>query len=126
MFWVWTLLGQIKILPGLLPLSPQVITGRREADNAISREYGNRKASTHTPSGNRFGELAKIIWHQLTENGFSWASEYKKNPAFIEVYTHVAIIELFGYEERFQYKVQKKAKYWPGDSPEILGEDLSN
>jgi predicted RNase H-like nuclease len=101
-----------------MPLSPQGITGRREADNAISREYGNRKASTHTPSGNRFGELAKIIFDQLTENGFSWASEYQKTPAFIEVYPHVAIIELFGgdderFYERFPYKVQKMAKYWP-------------
>lgn len=101
-----------------MPLSPQGITGRREADNAISREYGNRKVSTHTPSRNRPGELAKIIFNQLTENSFSWACGHIKTPAFIEVYPHVAIIELFGgddecFNKRFQYKVQKIAKYWP-------------
>ncbi len=101
-----------------IPLSPLGITGRREADNAISREYGNRKVSTHSPSRNHPGEVAEIIFNQLTENGFSWANEYKKTPAFIEVYPHVAIIELFGgddecFNKRFPYKVQKRAKYWP-------------
>lgn len=101
-----------------MPLSPQGITGRREADNAISREYSNRKISTHTPSRNCPGELAEIIFNQLTENGFSWGNEYKKTPAFIEVYPHVAIIELFGgddecFSQRFRYKVQKRFKYWP-------------
>jgi len=101
-----------------MPLSPRRITGRREADDAISREYGNRKTSTHSPSRNRPGELAEIIFNQLIENGFTWASEYQKTPAFIEVYPHVAIIELFGgddecFNERFRYKVQKMAKYWP-------------
>lgn len=101
-----------------MPLSPMGINGRREADNAISREYSKRKVSTHSPSRTRSGEVAEIIFNQLTENGFNWANEYKKNPAFIEVYPHVAIIELFGgdnecFSERFQYKVQKRADYWP-------------
>ncbi|CAG0998431.1 hypothetical protein METP3_03128 [Methanosarcinales archaeon] len=106
-----------------IPLSPQGITGRREADDAISREYGNRKVSAHSPSRNRSGILAEIIFNQLTENGFSWANKYIKTPAFIEVYPHVAIIELFDCKERFQYKVQKTTNYWPNIS---LNERLNN
>lgn len=106
-----------------IPLSPQGITGRREADNAISREYGKKKVSTHSPSRNRPGELAEIIFNQLTENGFGWENEYKKTPAFIEVYPHVAIIEFFDCKERFQYKVQKTKDYWPNTS---LNERLNN
>ena len=30
----------------------------------------------------------------------------------------MAIIELFGYKERFPYKVQKRAIYWRDDPPE--------
>ena len=102
-----------------MPLSPQEITGRRNADNAISREYGNRKVSTHSPSSDRPGFIATLIFKQLIKERFKWAN-YKcvKTPAFIEVFPHIAIIELFGsddecFNKRFQYKIQKRAKYWP-------------
>jgi len=101
-----------------MPLSPQKITGRRKADDVISREYGNRKVSTHSPSSNRPGDISNNIFKLLTENGFSWACGHIKTPAFIEVFPHVAIIELFDYDKRFPYKVQKRAKYWPKDSCE--------
>ncbi|MFZ3059009.1 MAG: DUF429 domain-containing protein [Candidatus Methanoperedens sp.] len=101
-----------------IPLSPSPITHRRKADQDISHEYGKKKASTHSPSPERPGVIAINIFKQLIELDFTWATDYMQTPAFIEVYPHVAIIELFGCEERFQYKVQKKAKYWPGDSPE--------
>ncbi len=101
-----------------MPLSSQEITGRRNADNVISREYGNRKVSTHSPSNDRPGEISTDIFKLLTKNGFSWACGHIKTPAFIEVFPHVAIIELFGYDQRFPYKVQKRAKYWPNDKSE--------
>jgi predicted RNase H-like nuclease len=37
--------------------------------------------------------------------------------SFIEVYPHVAIIELFQYQYRFPYKVEKRSRYWPAFSP---------
>lgn len=103
-----------------MPLSPQGITGRREADNAISREYGNRQVSTHSPSSERPGFIATEIFKQLITERFKWANnKCIQTPAFIEVFPHIAIIELFGgddecFNKRFQYKVQKRAKYWPG------------
>ena len=46
--------------------------------------------------------------------GFHWAEKQSSpGPAFIEVYPHVAIIELFSYPCRFPYKVQKRGRYWP-------------
>lgn len=109
---------QVDLIALDIPLSPHPIVKRRNADNIISHEYGKFKVSTHSPSPKRPGVIATNIFDQLKNNGFEWACEYKETPAFIEVYPHVAIIEFFGYEKRFPYKIQKRAKYWPNDSSE--------
>jgi predicted transcriptional regulator/predicted RNase H-like nuclease len=98
-----------------IPLSPIEITGRRCADNAISKEYGSRGAGTHTPSSERPGPISASIFTQLTASGFRWTGQDRsvENHVFIEVYPHTAIIELFGYDYRFPYKVQKRGRYWP-------------
>lgn len=96
-----------------IPLSPLPINGRREADRAISRKYGRYGASTRSPSPKRPGGISVIIFKQLSDLGFTWANEDIETPAFIEVYPHVAIIELFGCDYRFPYKVQKRSRYWP-------------
>jgi len=51
--------------------------------------------------------------------GFIWNGDAHYEKTFIEVYPHTAIIELFKYEYRFPYKVQKMNKYWPTDISEI-------
>ncbi len=102
-----------------IPLSPKAIRGRRVADEEISRKYGGRGASTHSPSETRPGQLSSDIYQQLLKCGFSWARNLQCiRPSFIEVYPHVAIIELFDYTYRVPYKVEKRSKYWPTDKPE--------
>lgn len=101
-----------------IPLSPITIEGRREADNLISKRYGKVGASTHSPTLDRPGYVSTSIYDQLIDLGFTWAKEYTTAPAFIEVYPHVAIIEIFKYSYRFPYKVQKKNKYWPNLTPQ--------
>lgn len=97
-----------------IPLSPNAIVGRREADNAISRYYGKFGAGTHSPSPIRPGAIASSIFDQLTGCGFQWYGlDAPFARSFIEVYPHVAIIELFQYQYRFPYKVEKRSRYWP-------------
>jgi predicted RNase H-like nuclease len=101
-----------------IPLAPERIKARRECDSQISRNYGKYGASTHSPNEERPGVISEIIFKQLLESGFDWNGDAKKNKSFIEVYPHTAIIELFKYKYRFPYKVQKRLKYWPKDTPE--------
>ncbi|WP_425800804.1 DUF429 domain-containing protein [Desulfitobacterium sp. Sab5] len=119
-----TITEHIDVVTLDIPLSPNPITGRRQSDNLISSIYGRLGASTHTPNADRPGYIATTIYEQLSELGFNWAYQYSKNPSFIEVYPHTAIIELFGYDYRFPYKVSKKAKYWPGVSTKIRNRNI--
>lgn len=98
-----------------IPLSLKRITGRRVCDNLISKHYGKYNASTHSPNTDRPGPVSEKIFSRLS-GSFVW--EGKAEKAFIEVYPHVSIIELFGYKERLKYKVQKTDKYWPELKPE--------
>jgi len=101
-----------------IPLAPERIKARRECDSQISRNYGKYGASTHSPNEERPGVISEIIFRQLSESGFDWNGDAEKNKSFIEVYPHTAIIELFKCKYRFPYKVQKRLKYWPKDTPE--------
>jgi len=107
-----------------IPLSPGPITGRRRAEHLISTKYGRLGASTHTPNIDRPGDIATTIYKQLSKLGYSWAYKYAEMPSFIEVYPHTAIIELFGYSYRFPYKVSKKARYWPDESPKTRTKNI--
>lgn len=115
---------QIDIIALDIPTSPEPISGRRHADNMISSKYGKFGASTHTPNIYRPGKISTDVFEQLTDLGFKWAYENIEEPSFIEVYPHVAIIELFGFQYRFPYKVSKKHKYWPEASPEIRNRNI--
>lgn len=101
-----------------IPLAPERIKARRECDGQISGHYGKYGASTHSPNEERPGAISEIVFKQLFESGFEWNGDAKKSKTFIEVYPHTAIIELFKYKYRFPYKVQKRLKYWPKDTPE--------
>ena len=100
-----------------IPLSPEVINRRRSADQLISTNYGGRGASTHSPNKDRPGEISVDIFQQLTEALFIWNGDVSKSKSFIEVYPHTSIIELFKYDYRLKYKVQKRNKFWPEDTP---------
>ncbi|MDZ7292913.1 MAG: DUF429 domain-containing protein [candidate division KSB1 bacterium] len=106
-----------------IPLAPRPITGRRVADNLVTRLYGGRRAGTHTPTAKRPGPISRMLFEQLTAYGFTWQSaetqilpnksKAQNSHVFFETYPHPAIIELLGLEERLKYKVSKLQKYWP-------------
>ena len=104
-----------------IPLAPQPVRGYREADRALTRAYSSRGAPVHSPTPVRPGVISDLIYQQLTDAGFRWAGSHAvlDQPSFIEVYPHAAIIELFGYDYRLPYKVQKRGQYWKEDPPEI-------
>jgi predicted RNase H-like nuclease len=113
-------------LPNLIaldiPLNPLPITGRRTADDAISRTYGSRYASTHTPSVTRPGLIAVGLFDSLTAAGYVWQGKTEAAAlqgvfTFIETYPHPAIIELLSLERRLPYKVTKRRVYFPTASP---------
>lgn len=103
-----------------IPLSPEPITGYREADRQVTRRYSRKGAAVHSPTQERPGKIAEVLYQQLTGAGISWAGTDAKpdRPYFMEVYPHVTIIEMLGLDYRLPYKVQKKGQYWKEDSPE--------
>jgi predicted RNase H-like nuclease len=106
-----------------IPLGAQPITGRRTADNMVTRLYSSRRAGTHTPNAQRPGLVSRMLFEQLAACGFTWlhaeTSVLRNKKAkqashvFIEAYPHPAIIELLRLDERLKYKVSKRQKYWP-------------
>jgi predicted RNase H-like nuclease len=82
-----------------MPLARMPITGRRLSDNTVSRAYGARHCSTHTPSPVRPGQISA------------------KPPGLVEVYPHPALIEFARAPMRLKYKASKGRTYWPGHTP---------
>ncbi len=99
-----------------MPVAMVPITGRREADECISKKYGGRGCSTHTPGCARPGKLGECLTKQFKAAGYSVAT--KAEPAgrtmrLVEVYPHPALLTLLEREYRVQYKVAKSHRYWP-------------
>ncbi|MEK6475962.1 DUF429 domain-containing protein [Catalinimonas sp. 4WD22] len=110
-----------KVIALDIPLSPQPITGYREADRQITSQYGKKGAAVHSPTQDRPGKVADHIFAQLSDAGISWAgvdAKPENAPYFMEVYPHVSIIEYLELDYRLPYKVQKKGKYWKEYSQE--------
>ncbi len=100
-----------------LPLASAPITGRRPADQAISRAFGARKCSTHSPSRTRPGEISSIVRDGFGDSGYRLATAARgRGPAILEVYPHTALLSLLDSDERVRYKVSKARSYWPGSS----------
>jgi predicted RNase H-like nuclease len=101
-----------------MPLATVPFTSRREADSAISRAFGARGCSTHSPTAARPGRLGANLRAQLSAAGFPLAtagSEYA-GPRTIEVYPHPALLALLGRDYRVPYKVSRSGRYWKGAS----------
>jgi predicted RNase H-like nuclease len=103
-----------------MPLSLQAITGRRPADNCISRVFGGRKCGTHSPSIERPGPLADELTRAFNILGFGLATTGTRAGTpdrLLEVYPHPALLSLLDAPERLKYKVGRTAAYWPGATP---------
>jgi hypothetical protein len=67
-----------------MPVAKSPFQSRRVADRAVSREFGGRWCSTHTPSANRPGALGETVTKAIEASGFplrtkgslSWLSSF--------------------------------------------------
>ncbi len=100
-----------------MPMSLVAFSARRTADNRVSKEFGSRSCSAHSPSGVRPGPLGREMSEAFRHRGYRLATEIEARPserALLEVYPHTALLALLGVGERVRYKVSKASKYWPG------------
>src|SRR5262249_46915044 len=99
-----------------LPVANVPFTGRREADQAISRAFGGRGCSAHSPSVSRPGPLGTRFMRDLSQEGYplltSKADLERLARGTIEVFPHPALLAVVGSEYRVQYKVSKSSRYW--------------
>lgn len=109
-----------------MPLANEPILGRREADSAISRKFGDRGCSTHSPTPTRPGLVSDKLVRDFSVNGFPLTCSYENagGTSLIEVYPHVSLLAIsdvgpdtdrpYVLGKRLPYKVGKSSKYWPG------------
>ncbi|WP_243439968.1 DUF429 domain-containing protein [Fundidesulfovibrio soli] len=99
-----------------MPIVPHGrVTGRREADNAVSRAFGGRKCATHSPTPERPGVLGEDFSQGLEGRGYrvAVAGCAPTGRDLLEVYPHPALLALTGERIRLPYKSSKTGKYWP-------------
>lgn len=100
-----------------MPLSTVPITGRRKADDSVSRSFGGFGCSTHSPTAKRPGQLSINMLRELTKAGYPIATAAGKSGVLkrtVETYPHPALLKLLRWDYRVPYKVSKSSDYWPG------------
>lgn len=112
-----------------MPVSRVAITGRRTADDAISREFGAAGCSTHSPTPERPGAMGAGLTKEFADAGYPVATRDDRpgtTPRLLEVYPHPALLRLMEADRRVEYKVGKTTKYWPDRGvPERLANVLA-
>ena len=110
---------QVDLIALDIPLARSEITSRRPSDSAISKAFGGKGCSTHSPNGSRPGPISNALFNQLRDTGFALEttdSASKMEPRAIEVYPHPALLALLNRDYRIPYKVGNSGKYWKGES----------
>lgn len=101
-----------------MPLSREPISGRRASDDAVSRAYGSRHCSTHTPSTVRPGRISDDLTQGFGSAGYPLLTlAPAKPPGLVEVYPHPALVEFACAPTRLKYKAGKGRIYWPDRTP---------
>jgi predicted RNase H-like nuclease len=102
-----------------MPIAKQAFASRRPADDLVSKEFGSRWCSAHTPNASRPGVLGTKLAEDFCLAGYRLRTAGEKipsTPVLIEVYPHTALLSLLRRSQRVPYKVSKSWKYWPGIS----------
>lgn len=108
--------GPVNVVAIDMPLSLSPISCRRESDDAVSRAYGARHCSTHTPSVTRPGPISDALRKGFEASGFPLRTTTVNASGLIEVYPHPALVELACAPRRLPYKAGKVGRYWPNES----------
>jgi predicted RNase H-like nuclease len=105
----------VTVIAADIPISRARITGRRAADNLVSKAFGSAGCGTHSPSPTRPGVVSTALLQQARQNGYELATvgSALRERSLIEVYPHPALLSLCSVERRMQYKIGKSKRYWP-------------
>ena len=98
-----------------MPIARHKFTGRRVADDLVSREFGAQGASTHSPNAMRPGLHGEQITNSFAQAGYALATDQSQVVAgrtVVEVYPLAALVRLLNAEKRPAYKVAKMASYF--------------
>lgn len=109
--------ARVDIVAIDMPISTRPIDGRRTADQEISREFGSRWCSAHSPSSVRPGKLGTKLSTEFERLGYPIATAMTRQGTgsrIVEVYPHPALLGLLGRDKRVPYKVSRCRQYWPG------------
>lgn len=109
--------GAVKVVAIDMPLSGRPIEGRRCADNTVNSHYAARWASTHSMVDAGAIQMSADLTAAFEKAGFPLVTQNVITPALIEVYPHIALIELMRAPRRLEYKVGKQRDYWVDLSP---------
>ena len=118
--------AELAVVATDIPIAKVPFESRRAADSAISKAFGGRGCSAHSPSAVRPGALGRSLMAQLDAEGFPLATTAPRPDDIrctIEVYTHPALLALLRRDYRVPYKVLRSGKYWRGAS---VSERVSN
>ena len=99
-----------------MPISLSPITGRREAENAISKAFGAKGCGAHSPSILRPGKISTEFTNACLKHEYQFgdaSTSVGQLNSVLEVYPHPAIMELLELDYRLTYKSGNTAKYWP-------------
>jgi predicted RNase H-like nuclease len=96
-----------------IPLARSPICARRVSDDAVSKKYGGRWCSTHSPNASRPGRISDDLRQGFERAGYPLQTGMVEPPGLIEVYPHPALVELAGAAKRLPYKAAKVSRYWP-------------
>ena len=109
--------GLVDLIALDIPLAKTPITSRRASDRAVSKAYGSKGCSTHSPSAIRPGPISDELGRQLANAGYTLETVSpvpSSGARAIEVYPHPALLALMNRDYRVPYKVANTTKYWKG------------
>jgi predicted RNase H-like nuclease len=112
--------AEVDVIAMDLPLSMEPIVARRASDDLVSKEFGGRHCGTHSPSAERPGKISDDLRSTLDALGYPLACKPTRpgtRPALLEVYPHIALLQLLNEKCRLAYKTSKVRTYWPEQSP---------
>lgn len=109
--------NNVELIALDIPLARSPVTSRRTSDISISKAFGAKGCSTHSPNEDRPGKVSARLSRQLDASGFLLEAARDTNKSShraIEVYPHPALLKLTDSDYRIPYKVSRSTKYWRG------------
>lgn len=104
-----------------MPIALDPITKRRDSDTEVSKKFGSKGCSTHSPSPDRPGDVGLNLSERFKELGFpvaTTATAVGTEGVLAEVYPHPALLYLLKKDFRLKYKIGRANEYWPEKTAE--------